>query len=321
MPFQDIDEVTTAEHPRTPSSVERILRKIFVEDWNLKLLSLAITLALWLVVTGQNQPVTGHVNVQLNFIRPASLEISNDPPRSVDVMLTGSRHKLDSLSALDLVATVDLTDQRPGERVLRLRDRAQITLPLGITVVGFQPGSIPIRLEPISEKQVEITPKIEGKPAEGYEIYGVRLSKTMVSVSGPASHINALQKASTETIWVAGHKDSFTAQNVAVDVQDAKVDLQDPVVNVDIEIGERRGEKSFADIPVNAPSGIKIVPRTASVTLLGPNGLLETIRREDLKIDLAAVGEALQPKLVLPPDLEGKISLKSLQPSQFTRSK
>src|SRR5262245_26813095 len=286
MPFQDIDEVTAPEHPRSPSGVERILRKIFIEDWNLKLLSLAITLALWLVVTGQHQPVTGHVNVQLNFIRPAALEISNDPPRTVDVMLTGSRHKLDSLSALDLVVSVDLTDQRPGERVLRLRDRAQITLPLGITVVGFQPGSIPIRLEPISEKQVEIAAKIEGKPADGYEIYGVKLSKTVVTVSGPASHISTLQKASTETIWVAGHKDSFTAQNVAVDVQNPKIDLQDPVVNVEIEIGERRSEKSFVEVPVNAPSGIKVVPRTASVTLLGPNGLLETIRREDLKIDL-----------------------------------
>ncbi|HKE57742.1 MAG TPA: CdaR family protein [Pyrinomonadaceae bacterium] len=321
MPFQDIDEVTTSEHPRQPSGVERILRKLFIEDWNLKLLSLAITLVLWLVVTGQNQPVTGHVNVQLNFIRPASLEISNDPPRTVDVMLTGSRHKLDSLSSLDLVATVDLTDQRPGERVLRLRDRAQITLPLGITVVGFQPGSIPIRLEPISEKQVEIVAKVEGKPAEGYEIYSVHLSKTLVTVSGPASHINNLQKASTETIWVAGHKESFTAQNVAVDVQDTKVDLQDPVVNVEIEIGERRAEKSFHEIPVNAPSGVKIAPQTASVTLLGPNSLLETLRREDLKVDIAVVGETLQPKLVLPTALEGKISLKSLQPSQFIRSK
>ena len=41
-------------------------------------------------MTGQNEPVTAHVNVQLNFIRPQSLEISNDPPRTVDVMLTGS---------------------------------------------------------------------------------------------------------------------------------------------------------------------------------------------------------------------------------------
>src|ERR1051326_1650827 len=131
MPFQDVDEITETPNaaPSPPSRVEKLLRKLFVEDWSLKLLSLAIALVLWLLVTGQNQPVTAHGNVQLNFIRPAALEISNDPPRTVDVMLTGSRTKLDDLSALDLVATVDISDQRAGERVLRLGDKAQLSLP------------------------------------------------------------------------------------------------------------------------------------------------------------------------------------------------
>src|SRR5215510_678880 len=128
MPFQDEDEVTTSGPRPAPNRAEKMLRRIFIEDWSLKLLSLAIAIVLWLVVTGQNEPVTAHVNVQLNFIRPQALEISNDPPRAVDVMLTGSRNKLDYLTALDLVATVDLSDQRAAERVLRLADKAQIVL-------------------------------------------------------------------------------------------------------------------------------------------------------------------------------------------------
>src|SRR5688500_19933739 len=98
MPFQDVDEIdeTTAPPPAlAPSRLDKLLRRIFIEDWSLKLLSLAIAVVLWLVVTGQNEPVTAHLNVQLNFIRPQSLEISNDPPRTVDVMLTGSRNKLE----------------------------------------------------------------------------------------------------------------------------------------------------------------------------------------------------------------------------------
>jgi hypothetical protein len=31
----------------------RLLRRIFVEDWSLKLLALAITLVLWFLVTGR----------------------------------------------------------------------------------------------------------------------------------------------------------------------------------------------------------------------------------------------------------------------------
>src|SRR5215216_6632417 len=182
MPFQDIDEVTPLDRRPAPSRAEKLLRRIFLEDWSLKLLSLAIAIVLWLLVTGQNQPVTAHVNVQLNFIRPAALEISNDPPRTVDVMLTGSRNKLDDLTSLDLVATVDISDQRSGERVLRLADKAQISLPQGIKIDGFQPSAIPIRLEEILERQVEVEPKLEGKPADGFEVYSAYPNKGSIIV-------------------------------------------------------------------------------------------------------------------------------------------
>src|SRR5215204_6008700 len=246
MPFQDIDEVTPSETRRVPSRAEKLLRKIFLEDWSLKLLSLAIAVVLWLLVTGQNEPVTAHVNVQLNFIRPQSLEISNDPPRTVDVMLTGSRNKLDDLSSLDLVASVDISDQRAGERVLRLADRAQISLPQGIKVDGFQPSAVPIRLEEIVDRQVAVEPKLEGKPADGFEVYSAYPNKGSVTVRGPASRVNALQKVLTESIWLAGHRENFMANNLAIDVPDPKVDLLDPVVSVDIEVGERRIEKNVS---------------------------------------------------------------------------
>src|SRR6185436_9053349 len=191
MPFQDIDDVSTPEPMAAASHrVEKLLRRLFLEDWSLKLLSLAFAVVLWLVVTGQNQPVTAHVNVQLNFIRPPSLEISNDPPRTVDVMLTGSRNKLDDLTTLDLVATVDISDQHAGERVLRLADKAQISLPQGIKVDGFQPSAVPIRLEEIVDRQVIVEPKLEGKPADGFEVYATHPSKGSVAVRGPTSRVN-----------------------------------------------------------------------------------------------------------------------------------
>jgi YbbR domain-containing protein len=321
MPFQDIEEVATPDRPRTPSRIERALRKIFIEDWSLKLLALAITLALWLAVTGQNQPVTIHANVQLNFIRPASLEISNDPPRSIDVLLKGSRHKLDRLSLLDLVTTVDISDQQAGERVLRLSDRAQMDLPDGVKIDSFRPSAIPIRLEPLLVRQVAIEPRFEGKPADGYEVYGFRPNKSTVTLHGPVSNVNALQKAPTETIWIAGRKESFTAQNIAIDISDPKVDVEDPVVSVDVEIGERRTEKSFIGVSVSAPQGLAVEPRTATVTILGPAILVAGIPPEDIKIILDTKGEMLEPRLDLPTEFQGKIVLKSVTPAQFSRVK
>ncbi|HKS11254.1 MAG TPA: CdaR family protein [Pyrinomonadaceae bacterium] len=314
MPFQDVDEIdeTTGPAP-APSRLDKMLRRVFIEDWSLKLLSLAIALVLWLLVTGQNQPVTAHVNVQLNFIRPPALEISNDPPRSVDVMLTGSRNKLDDLTTLDLVATVDISDQRAGERVLRLADKAQISLPQGVKVDGFQPSAIPVRLEPIVERQVPIEPKLEGQAANGYEVYGVRPNKGSVTLRGPESRVVALQKVQTETIWLGNHKDSFLATNVAIDVPDPKVDLLDPVVNVEVDIGERRVEKSVSGVAVSAADGSRVQPASASVTVLGPSSMVDSLKTEDLKVVVDGNG----PKLQLPPALNGKVSMKSIQPGSF----
>jgi YbbR domain-containing protein len=255
------------------------------------------------------------VNVQLNFIRPQMLEISNDPPRTVDVMLTGSRNKLDDLTALDLVATVDISDQRAGERVLRLADKAQISLPQGVKVDGFQPSAIPIRLEPIIERQIAIEPKIEGKPAEGYEVYSVRPSKGSVTVRGPESRVNALQKVVTESISLSGHKQSFTASNLAIDVPDTKVDLLDPVVTVEIEIAERPVERTFSGVSVSTEPDVKAQGPLMTVTVSGPPSILDALKPEDLKIIFAApadTGSQPAPRLRLAPELQGKVTLKSI---------
>ena len=314
MPFQDVDDITETTAPApAPSRLDRLVRRLFIEDWSLKLLSLAIALVLWLLVTGQNQPVTAHVSVQLNFIRPQSLEISNDPPRAVDVMLTGSRNKLDDLTTLDLVATVDISDQRAGERVLRLADKAQIALPQGVKVDGFQPSAIPVRLEPIVERQVPIEPKLEGKAADGYEVYAVRPNKGSVMLRGPESRVVALPKVVTESIWLGGHKESFIATNVAIDVPDPKVDLIDPVVNVEIEIGERRVEKSVSGVTVTTSDGGRMQPASASVTVLGPSSMVDSLKPEDLKVVVDGNG----PRLELPPALNGKVSMKLIQPGKF----
>jgi YbbR domain-containing protein len=318
MPFQDIDEVTTPEPERRPGTLEKLVYKLFVEDWSLKLLSLAITLVLWLLVTGQNEPVTAHVSVQLNFIRPQAFEISNDPPKTVDVLLTGSRSKLDNLSSLDFVATVDISDQKAGERVIRLTDKAQIALPQGVRIDGFQPSSIPIRLEQLVERQVTVEAKVEGKVAEGFEVYAVRLAKGSVNVRGPASRVNALEKAQTETIWLNGQRETFTQQNVAIDVSDPKVDLLEPVIGVEVVVGPKRGERTFANVSAMASDGNKVQPAVGTVIVTGPIGDLEKLKESDIQI-VVDPDPNQPPTLKLSDRAPKTIVLKSIQPSKFTK--
>lgn len=57
MPFRNTSQLT-----RAPGFAERWIRRVFIEDWSLKLLALAITLILWFVVSGHD--VEREVTVQ-----------------------------------------------------------------------------------------------------------------------------------------------------------------------------------------------------------------------------------------------------------------
>lgn len=243
MPFQDIDdEPEITPIPRAPSAIERGLRKVFLEDWLLKLLALVITLALWLAVTGQNTPVTARMSgVQLNFLRHEGLEMSNELPSTIEVVLTGSPAKLDRINPRDLVATVDVSDQKPGERIVRLsRDRVQMDLPEGVVLQGFHPATLPIRLEPRVETLLDVEVKFEGTLPEGYELAGFKVNPAKVRLRGPADRVNALHKAATETVWLDGRKESFNLANVAINIPDPKVDVLDPTVDIRVEIVAKR---------------------------------------------------------------------------------
>src|SRR5215468_1652174 len=161
MPFQDPQDLQTFSASRQ-RIVQHWLRRVFYEDWTLKLLALAITFLLWLAVTGQKTPVTKRFSsVQLTFTHADDMEISNQPIEKIDVTLSGSSDELDRLNPLSLVATVPLSDQAPGDRVLRLsRDRVQLNLPEGVRVESFQPGTVSIRLERRIDRQVDVDVKL-----------------------------------------------------------------------------------------------------------------------------------------------------------------
>jgi YbbR domain-containing protein len=238
----------------------------------------------------------------------------------VEVVLNGSRANLQSLSPLDLVATVDVSDHAAGERVIRLSlDRVTMQLPEGVKIESFQPSTIPIRLEPRIERQVPVDVKTDGTPADGYELYGINPAHATVRVRGPASRIEALQKAPTETISLSGRNESFTASRVAIDIADQKLEVLDPLVDLAIEVGEKRSQKSFSGVAVRSITGVEVRPATAEVILRGPASVLYELRPEDVKVvvDMSATGGSVA-GLELPPSVKDRVKLLAVRPSQFS---
>ncbi|MCA1564293.1 MAG: hypothetical protein LC803_01285 [Acidobacteria bacterium] len=297
----------------------RWLHDLLFADWGLKLLALTITLGLWFAVTGQRVPTTARLHdVRLSFILPADMEISNEPRDRVDVTLRGSKRVLDAIKLGDMSLSYDASSYRQGERVVRLSpNNITVQLPEGINPEGvvverIEPGSIPLRLERRVERELAVEPKIEGKLPDGYELVGLESLPARVRVRGPESHVSALERAPTETILLDGRTESFTATQIAIDIQDRKIVALDTVVDVQVKIAEAQTTKRLGGVAARAADGSD---SRLTIEVRGPRSVVETLRAADLSVvfDTAEDGTT-RPRLLLPPNLEGRIELISTNP-------
>ncbi len=303
------------------SAARSWLRALFLEDWTLKAMALVITLGMWYAVTTQRAPATKRLHdVPLEFLLPEGVDIGNDPVDKVDVTLVGSQDKLAVLTARDLVAQVDVTGLLPGDRNPRLTEKnVTMDLPEGVQIVGIAPRSLTLHLEPVVERAVPVEARFEGSPPEGFARGTATVEPGSVRVRGPASHVAAVERAFTETISLAGQRETLVRPQVSVDIPDHKVVPVDATVSVRVEIGEEQSERRFTHVPVRVEGAGTVSPDAAAVTLRGPRSVVEALRPEDVRLVVAPAEDgAPRPSLVLPPSAQGRVELVNTSPSEFT---
>lgn len=286
---------------------KHIIRKIFLEDWALKLIALVITFGLWFGVTGLSTPTTKRITVPLVPSISNNTEITNAPIEEVDIVISGDKRKIDQINRSELAASLDLTDVPPGDRVVSLTpENVYVALPQGIKLDEVQPSRIVIKLEAVEEKEIEVRAQTEGQPAAGYEVYSTSVVPPRIRVRGPASFIKTLDFIETGPIDLASRKEEFTARQVPVGVDNPKAAVLNTVVDVLFRIGERRVERMYS-IPVAGSPG-----RTASFTIYGPRSLLAQTRSDSLKIEDDDAITGAEPRLILPSELQGRVEVRNL---------
>jgi YbbR domain-containing protein len=292
--------------------IVRLFRKVFLEDWTMKLIALIITLGLWLGVTGLRTPTSRRfTGIPLNLRVANDLEVTNAPVTEVELKISGDKSKIDQINQRDLTVSLDLTDVQAGDRTVQIMpENVNIELPAGFKLEEVQPSRIAVRLEKIIERDIRVMPETEGGVAEGFEIYesATVVNPSTVRVRGPESFVRPLDSVSTEKINVETKQNDFTAQQVPVNVINPKVRLVDTtVVDVYFHIAEKRVEKSFI-VPVKTEKGEKRIP----VRLYGAASVIEGLRTESIRIEMLKTdaGESV-PNVILPPELQGKVEIRS----------
>jgi hypothetical protein len=85
-------------------------------------------------------------------------------------------------------------------------------------------------------REITVEPSVAGKPAPNCEVKEISATPGKVRVTGPAGHVNAIEKAITETISVEGRRESFDVPHTSVYLPDPKIAVRDKV-NVHVTIG------------------------------------------------------------------------------------
>lgn len=298
------------ENNSTILFLKLIVRKVFLEDWAMKLVALAITLALWFGVTGLSKPTTQRLtSIPLSLRFPNNIEVTNATPEEVDLVVTGDSRKLAQINKNDLIVSVDISDVPPGDRVIHLLPgNVAVSLPTGIRLDEVQPRSFPVRIETVEEKDVTVKASPSGEPAENFEIYAEIVTPAKVRVRGPAGFIRSLDSVMTDRVDISERTADVVARQVPVILSNPKATVvSDSVVDVVFKIGEKRIERVYS-VPVNDDSG-----RRALVTLFGGRSLFENLRPSDIRIEVTGNETGDGGRAILPPSLEGRVEVRSVR--------
>lgn len=289
------------------SFLKQILKKIFLEDWLTKLLALAITIALWIGVTGLSEVGSDRYKVPLVLRLADNAEATNQPIDQVEIRISGDKRRLEQIRESDLRVFVDLTSVPVGSQTLTLApDTVSLPdLPNGIRLDDINPKKIVVRLEAIEEKEVVVRVDTQGSPPQGMEIYEETISPAKIRVRGPASFLRTLTSISTEKVDLADKRADFTARQVRIaPLSNDNATPLDSFVDVNFRIGETRVEKSFT-IPIAESK------RRAQITLFGGRSLFDGISAKDFSATLSDGSD--EPSVDLPGKLDGQVEVRKVR--------
>ncbi len=294
-----------------------------LENTGLKVLALLITSVIWLSVASRpvSRVTIRDVPVELrNLPLSPKLTISKYDTLSANVFLTGSVDALDSIRTSELIVYADLENAEPGVRVIPLQiDTGR--LPSGVRDQGIEPRTIRVTVEHEVVREVQVKPRFDGEPPEGFEIIGQQIEPSSIRIQGAESFVRDITEVSTETVSLNDRREPFSLQ-VAIDITSPNVSISDndqSKVQLTVNIGEVRKEKVFDRVPVtliNAPSTAQPAPKFVRVTVFGARSAVEAMKPEDIVVEVDASGDQskLEPRGRVSDDYASRVEIRAIEP-------
>lgn len=270
----------------------RSLRPLLLENWGLKLLSLAFAMLLWMFVVGEKRSEVS-LSVPLELTRvPQTMVIVSRVPESIRVRLNGPRTLLAAVNPQQLAVTLDLDGIQPGISAFEILP-SRLSLPRGVEVTYISPSVITLEADLRVRKTVAVKPRTKGTPAEGFEVAEVRAEPPQVEIEGAERVVKQLREVPTEVVDISGLEGSV--------VRPVELALPDPTlrpverrtVRLEVVIREMRAEREFIQVPVVLPRpGWQPEPPFVDVRVEGSLRAVSRLKAKDLAARTEPFGDA-----------------------------
>jgi YbbR domain-containing protein len=180
-----------------------IVRRLFLNNIGLKLVSLALAVGLWANVA--RDPIAEvELRVPIEFHNlPTNLEVDSANFTEAQIRLRGPERLIHQLQNGDVRAELDLSAVNPGERTFDLTAR-HVHVPQDLEVVQIIPGQFHLSFDTRDVRIVEVRPRMTGSFASGMRVAQVIADPPKVTISGPRRRVEAVEAAITDAVDASG---------------------------------------------------------------------------------------------------------------------
>ncbi len=217
----------------------QFIKRSFTENLSIKLISIFITLTLFIIIAGESVQLSKRVKIE--YQTPDKMMIVNEVPFEFEMILSGPKSLIGTITSQDFYYKVDLTLATPGSSRVRL-DPRELNLSRGIMVSSVMPSTIYPKLEKIISKSVPLELKQAGESPVKYLIRSITVDPKDVQIVGPQSKVEAIQAIKTESFdmgQVKGTHD-YTVTIESLDPQISIESFQGNKVKIHVEVFKKK---------------------------------------------------------------------------------
>ena len=216
------------------------MRRLILENVWWKLVSLLLSIGLWVTIINEPELVTSAAVPIFYRGLPRNIEIASGQPDRIFLEIRGPSSRLSPGRLADTAVQIDLTDvTRPGERTFTI-SRTNINLPMNVNFLRAVPSQLRLTFDNQVSKDVQVHVRLSGKPADGWRVANQVVTPERLRIVGPASRIALIESAETDPVDLTGFE-KLLVTKVHSYIADSQVRFESsPMVQVRVEL-ERTG--------------------------------------------------------------------------------